>query len=189
MSDTIKLRNVRLSFPNLFKPKAFQEGQDAKFGATFLMDKEHHAPLIKELKTAIAQLANDYFKGKVPPMVKQKYPLRDGSEKEDLHGYGDGVLFLSASSKRRPVVVDRKVQPLAEDDGVVYPGCYVNATVRPWVQDNQFGKRVNFELRAVQFVKDGEPFGQGPVIAEEEFDALDADAEDFAGDDDDGLLS
>jgi hypothetical protein len=61
---------------------------------------------------------------------------------------------------------------LAEDDGVLYSGCYVNMTVTLWTQDNEYGKRVNANLRAVQFVKDGEAFGVAPVDAEEEFDEV-----------------
>ena len=49
---------------------------------------------------------------------------------------------------------------------------------------NEFGKRINANLRAVQFVKDGEAFGVKPVDAEDEFDVLEGDA---AGGDDDFL--
>lgn len=176
----IKLTNVRLSFPNIFKPKAFEEGQDATYGASFILDKTKHAKLIKEIRAKVDELATEYFKGKVPPMVKQKHPLRDGSEK-DTDGYGDDVMFVGARNKQRPTVVDRALNPLTDEDGIIYGGCYVNATVRAWVQDNKFGKRVNFQLRAIQFVKDGEPFGQAPVKAEEEFESLEDDGDD--GDD------
>ncbi len=36
-SEVIKLHNVRLSFANLFKAKAFSAEQDPKFQATFLL--------------------------------------------------------------------------------------------------------------------------------------------------------
>ena len=172
-SDTIKLTNVRLSFPFIFEAKAFEEGGNASFSASFILDKEKHAGLIKEVKAKVNELANEYFKGKVPGSVKQKYPLRDGAEKEEVDGYGESIMFLSARSKTRPTVVDRQLNPVTATDGVIYGGCYVNATIRPWVQDNKFGKRVNFQLRAIQFVKDGPAFGQAPVVAEEEFESLD----------------
>jgi hypothetical protein len=41
----------------------------------------------------------------------------------------------------------------------LYGGCYVNAAVSPWVQDNQFGRAVRCNLIAVQFAKDGDSFG------------------------------
>jgi hypothetical protein len=42
-----------------------------------------------------------------------------------------------------------------------------------WAQDNQYGKRINAALRAVQFVKDGAPFGEGNIDVSQEFTALD----------------
>jgi len=171
----VKLENVRLSFPHLFTAHAMEEGQEAKFSATFLMDAEKHASIIAKVEKLIDRLALDYWKKK----INFKSCLRDGNDKPDIEGYGDGVMFISASRKTRPAVVDRQVNPVTEEDGVVYAGCYVNATIRLWVQDNKFGKRVNAELRAVQFVKDGESFGAAPVNAEDEFDALEEKLDDF----------
>lgn len=164
----VKLPNVRLSFPHLFKPHAMEEGQEPKYSAALLLDNTRHEKLLDQIDKLIDRLALDEFKKK----VNFKRCLRDGNEKMDLEGYGDGVSFISANRKTRPVVVDRDLTPIAGDDGKIYAGCYVNATIRLWVQNNQWGKRVNAELRAIQFVKDGESFGAGQVNAEEEFDAI-----------------
>jgi len=37
-SDLIKMQNVRLSFPNFWRPKAFEKDREAQFQATFLLD-------------------------------------------------------------------------------------------------------------------------------------------------------
>ncbi len=165
----VKLENVRLSFPHLFQPHAMEADQEKKYMATFILDNDKHGKLLDQIEALIERLALDHFKKK----VHFKGCLRDGNEKPGMDGYGDGVMFISASRKTRPAVVDRQVNPLTEEDGIIYAGCYVNATIRFWVQDNKFGKRVNAELRAVQFVKDGESFGAGPVDAESEFSAID----------------
>jgi len=164
----IKLANVRLSFPHLFTAHAMEEGQEAKYSAAFIMDNQQHSKLLDQIEATIDRLALDFWKKK----TNFKSCLRDGNDKADMDGYGDGVMFITASRKTRPAVVDRQVNPVTEDDGVIYAGCYVNATIRLWVQDNKFGKRVNAELRAVQFVKDGESFGAGPVNAEDEFGTI-----------------
>ena len=49
-----------------------------------------------------------------------------------------------------------------------------------WAQNNQYGKRINAQLDGVQFVRDGEPFGEGGISV----DAFDA-----FGDDDDDFLN
>lgn len=172
----ITLPNVRLSFPHLWTPHAMEEGQEPKFSATFLFDNTEHSVLLDKIDALIDRLALDEFKKK----VGFKRCLRDGNEKSELEGYGDGTTFLTAANKARPGVVDRRLNPIAEADGIIYAGCYVNATVRLWVQNNNWGKRVNAQLRAVQFVKDGASFGAGPVDATQEFSALE-DSDDKTG--------
>ena len=78
-------------------------------------------------------------------------------------------MYVSARSVKRPGVVDRDLSPLTAEDGKPYAGCYVFATIRLWAQDNQWGKRINASLRNVQFIKDGEAFGEKPVAPDEDF--------------------
>lgn len=172
----ITLPNVRLSFPHLFTAHAMEESQEPKFGATFIFNNDEHGALLDRIDAIIDRLALDEFKKK----ISFKRCLRDGNEKSELEGYGDGTTFLTASNKARPGVVDRRLNPITEADGIIYAGCFVNATIRLWVQNNQWGKRVNAQLRAVQFVKDGPSFGAGPVDAAQEFKALE-DADEAGG--------
>lgn len=173
----IKLENVRLSYPHLFTPaKALEAGKEEKFQATFLLDKTKHAALIKKIEGLTERLALDKFHKKVP--LKHK-PLRDGNEVE-TEGYGDEVMFVRSSSDKRPVVVDRDLTPLTKDDPKPYAGCFVNATIRLFAYEHPTGGRgVSCGLRAVQFVKDGESFGAGPVKAEDEFTAVSDDMEGY----------
>jgi hypothetical protein len=167
----ITLNNVRLSFPALWEPR---KGPDATskpaYQATFILDKKDNAAEITAVKAAIASIVKDSFKGKQPP----KIALRDGAEKPDIDGYGQTVMFISSRSDKRPHVIGRKMEQLAESDGKPYAGCYVNASIRLWAQDNQYGKRINAQLRAVQFVKDGDEFGgDSTVDVNKEFKPLD----------------
>lgn len=167
----IKLNNVRLSFPNIFTPKAFTEGQKPKFSASFLIDPETQSDQIKAVKDAISACATAKWRDKVPKGLK--LCLQEGDNK-DYDGY-EGLMYLSASDLSRPVLVDRSKNPIVEADGILYAGCYVNAVVDLWAQDNQYGKRINASLKAIQFVSDGEPFATGgaKVNVDEEFDTLD----------------
>lgn len=174
----IKLENVRLSFPALFKARAFEDGKTPKFSATFILSKKKHADLIEEIEEAIQEVIKEKW-GKVKPKLKGVC-LNDGSEKADVDGYGDDVMYIAAHSNSRvPVVSQDPSVPLAEEDGKPYAGCYVNATIRLWAQDNQYGKRINAALRAVQFYRDGDAFGEKAADAEEEFkDVSDDDGDD-----------
>lgn len=166
----VTLNNVRLSFPALWEPRKGPDANSkASYQAAFLLDKKDNAADIAAVKAAIAAITKETFKGKQPP----KICLRDGSEKPDLEGYGDGVMFINARSDKRPHVIGRKMEAIGPDDGIVYAGCYVNATVRLWGQDNNYGKRINAQLRAIQFVKKGDAFGDGDIDVMKEFKPLD----------------
>jgi len=51
-----------------------------------------------------------------------------------------------------------------------YSGCYVNVSMDVWAQANDFGKRINAKLLAIQFEADGAAFGGGEGFASADFD-------------------
>jgi hypothetical protein len=165
------LRNVRLAFPSLFEPSSYGEGEPA-YSATLIMDPQQ----AEVVEKALAAVAREKWGAKGDAQLKAlratgKVCLRDGDEKPDYDGFA-GMMFVAARSKTRPTVVDGQRQPITERDGRIYAGCYVNASVEVWAQDNAYGKRVNATLRGIQFVRDGEAFGGGRPAAADEFDEL-----------------
>ena len=166
----IKLQNVRLSFPSLFR-KAVFSGEETKFEATFLLDKNEHASKISEIEAAIADLTKEKLKG--VKLKADKICLKDGDD-IDYAGY-NGCMSIKGSNNKRPMVLDRDRSPLTEDDNKLYAGCYVNAVLELWAQDNQYGKRINANLLGVQFFKDGEPFADGVTASADDFDVLEPD--------------
>lgn len=181
-SEPIRLQNVRLSFPSIYKAKSFEQGQEPRFQATFLLDpsKPDHKAQIDNLKAQIKALAMEAYGGKVPPEVK--FCIGDGNGKS-YDGYAN-MVYLASSNKTRPTIVNRNREPVAEGDAQApYAGCYVNASITLWAQNNKFGKRINANLRAIQFVNDGEAFGVAPVDAEEEFEVLEGGAAAAGADD------
>lgn len=168
----VQLKNVRLSFPYIFSP---QEQKDPKkkpkYQATFIMDKVKNAAEIAKLKKAIEVAKNQEWPGKA---VTPKTTLHDGSKKAHLDGYGDAVMYLSTSSIKPVYVVDQKLVPLKEADGKPYAGCYVNAVVRIYaMEDAEFGKGVFANMGNIQFLRDGEPFGEVARTPEQDFQEID----------------
>lgn len=186
----LKLPNVRLSYPALFEAKAGPEGGEPKYNAAFLIDKDNGEPEVLAMRSAILAVAKTqwgennvkWVDGKL--MLKKpdgkaalvKTCLRDGDEKAGTAGY-ENVMFFSASNKMPVPVVDKNpAMILTKASGKPYAGCYVNVSIRLWAQDNQFGKRVNAQLNAVQFAAEGEAFGDAPVNAEEVFSNIESSA-------------
>lgn len=185
----VKLRNVRLSFAHLYEPQPGKVDEETgnvgepKHNCAFLIPKNaaacapHQDWAVQRENIAAAKKAAEEVKsakwGKTPPKLKpEKVFLRDG-DLEDYDGY-EGMLYISASNSRKPVLKDRvkdsKTGKWADSPvGQLYSGCYVNATVHIWAQDNKHGKRLNASLELVQFVRHGDAFGAKQVDADEEF--------------------
>lgn len=181
----VTLQNVRIAFPELFTAKVQGDGEGKpKFSAAFLFPPDH--PCIPKIEAAMAEVAKEKWAAKADQVVKSlkaadKMALHDGDNKADYAGY-EGNMFINASNAARPTVIGRDKSPLAEKDGVIYSGCYVNAIVEIWAQDHaKFGKRINASLSGVQFYKDGDAFSGGRAAGADEFEDLG----DAAGADDD----
>ena len=170
----IKLNNVRLAFPAIFVAKTVNGEGDPAFSAAFLFPPGH--PAEKELRAAFEKLGQEKWGAKWANVKKEieakdRYCLHDGDTKSDYAGF-EGNLFVSSRNKTRPLVIDSNKDPLVEADGKPYAGCYVNANIELWCQDNNYGKRINASLRGIQFAKHGDAFAGGGSASEDEFDDI-----------------
>lgn len=176
----IIVSHVRVSFPSIFKRPVIN-GEEGKFGAKLLLHPEEHAKEIASIKQRIDALVKEKLKGRSP--TPDKMCLRENSSRKEY----DGFLILSANNDRAPVQVGRDGATLFTSEehagsDRIYSGCYVNAKVRMWAQDNNFGKRVNAQLLTVQFAEDGDAFSGAEVsvaTATEGFGAVDNAADPF----------
>ncbi len=163
----VMLKNVRLSFPSLFNTEVYAGEDTGKYAATFLIPKSDKNT-VKAIESACEQALKDKYGDKIPKGFKM--PLVDGDDKE-YDGY-EGCYSIKASTKKRPTLVNRDKTPILPEDGILYGGCYVNASIDIWIMDNQYGKKVLASLNAIQFVKDGEAFGNASNGADD-FEDLD----------------
>lgn len=171
----LKLKNVRLSFPDLFKASKVNEADKPAFQATFLLPPDH--PQIAEIKQAMIAVAKEKWKDKAQEIYKglsatDKLCLHNGDGKPNLEGYPNNH-YIKARNKVRPLVIDKdRTKILDESTGRPYGGCYVNANIEIYAQDNGFGKRINASLKGVQFFRDGDAFSGGAPASEDDFDDL-----------------
>lgn len=159
----------RVSFPVLFEAKSF-DGGAAKFSVSAVWDPSRFTAKEKQLWDEMVGLADavsmDRFKKKMNDLPGNfKKAIRDGAEKADLAGYGEGLLFANLSSKMRPGIIDRDRTPITEADEV-YPGCYARATITAYSYDNK-GKGVAFGLQNIQKIADGERLDSRTDAAED----------------------
>jgi len=177
----ITIKNARLSFPDLFVPRAFKAGDPEKYKATLLVPKG--GDMDKAINAAISAVAKEKWPKtweKVLASIKgnaNKFCYQDGDTKE-YDGY-EGMMAFSANNKARPTIIDRDKSPLSEGDGKPYAGCYVNGIVELFAYDNS-GNGISASLSGVQFVKDGEAFSGGRPASADEFEDLGVDEEEEA---------
>lgn len=164
-STRVQLKDVRISYPVIWKAKAFGKGEgEPAFSASFIIDPEsmrgqRNLYLIGEaMKTA----RNRRWGNNRPQIKADKLCLRGGNPDQPEQA---GMMVLSSRNRKRPLVLDGDGEETVEQYGVVYAGCFVDAVVRIWAQDNDYGKRINASLEAIRFRRDGEAFGVRRITA------------------------
>jgi ssDNA-binding protein len=172
----VVLKDVRLAFAQIWEAKAFEEGKPPRFNASFLFPPDHPAKAI--VQKAIQEVAAEKWQGKAAAVLQSlkgnpnKFCFHNGDSKEAYEGF-PGNLYIRAGNKVRPTIKDRDGQtPLTQADGRPYSGCYVNAILEIWAQDNKWGKGVQCDLLGIQFVRDGDAFSGGGVASEGDFEDL-----------------
>lgn len=182
----ILLKNVRLAFPNLFEPTTVAGEGKPRYSATLLIPADH--PQLDEIRAKQDAVAKEKWRDKAAAITKglekqDKMGLHDGDTKSKYDGF-PGNFFISAAAQENapPTVIDRDRSPLSERSGRPYAGCFVNASIEFWAQDNNYGQRVNAQLRGIQFFADGDSFSAGRPADADEFEEVTegAEADDFA---------
>jgi hypothetical protein len=155
MSIKVRLQNVRLAFAQqLFTPSAVEEGKDPKYGCDSLLvpgssvvravvegtgENAKTKWVTTTMEAVLLEVANDTIKGgkgaewlKALENSKKCYrngDLRVTKSGDPYEGY-EGVWYVAAKNKARPLVVDTNKTPLTAQDGKPYSGCYGNVLSR-----------------------------------------------------------
>lgn len=175
---TIRLSGVRFSYPHLGKPyKGDGDKGEAKYGIIFMLPKKSHKAAKELVQERIDELLKE---NKVKKLASDKLFLKDGDEsgREEYEGHW----IVSARESRRPPLRDRQNNVVEPEDAaeVFQPGFWGDGLIRPWYQNNDYGKRVNAGLSSVQMVRKDETFGEGRITDED----LDDTFEDYGDEDD-----
>lgn len=164
---------VRFSYVNVFNARSFDANQDEKYSLCLIIDKKDK-DTIKAINQAIEAAKeigkNSKWGGKIPKNIK--LPLRDGEEREDEAEEYQGKMFVNASSKTKPGIIDKNKNEIL-DSTEVYSGCYGRASLNFYPFESNGNKGVAVGLNNVQMLKDGEPLGAARQSAEDDFDDLD----------------
>lgn len=167
------LKNVRLAFNDLYEPTQINGQGKAKYRATLLVEKNSQTH--KDIEAAIKKVATEKWGAKAESVLasirnnNMRFNVQDGDLSE-YDGFA-GNVAVKASSETKPTVIDRARNPVSQSSGIIYSGCYVNASISFFAYDNQ-GKGISASLGGIQFLKDGEAFAGGRPADINEFEDL-----------------
>lgn len=159
---------VRLSYVNVFEPKAFKEGQEPKYSLTILIPKTTPDGLktIANIKAAIQKAAEKgaqkHFGGRVPTNVNNT--LKDGdTEVDDLGELKkikspelEGHMYMRLSSKYPPKVLNLQRQEIL-NPLEVYSGMYGKVSLTTFAYSGDGRRGISAVLNNVLITRDGEP--------------------------------
>lgn len=164
---------VRLSYCNLFTPRASQDGGQEKYSVTLIIPKKD-AMTLKKIEAAVNAAKAAYLgknSGKKLP-ANLKNTLHDGDGERPTGGeYGPeckGAWVITCSSNNKPVIVGPDKSPIT-DPAEVYSGCYGRAVLNFYVYDRSGNKGISAGLNGIMKLSDGEPL-MGGVVTDEDWD-------------------
>lgn len=167
---------VRLSYCQLFTPKAGPQGGKEKYSTAVLIPKTDTATIeiIRKARKAAMQAK---WPGKTDEQLKLiaqrsgfKPGLRDGdADRSDDPAYA-GHYFFNASSERKPQLLDARLNPIT-DPNDLRSGDYARVNVNAYGYEKNGGIGVAFGLNNVQMLARGPALSGGPD-AVDVFDAV-----------------
>ena len=169
---------VRLSYVHVFKPYAYQPGQEEKFQVTILVPKTD-MDTINRINAAIEAAkqrgVSDKWNGVCPPIVPTPVYDGDGVRPSDGMAFGPEckghwVFTASAKADYPPEVVDANLNPII-NQSEIYSGIYarVNVNFFPYAFGGKKG--IGCGLGPVQKLADGEALGGSAPTASQAFGA------------------
>lgn len=172
----VMLKHKRIGFPALAEKQSVGDGEPAYGGRLIIApDDKDIAALIEPAMLAAAKVRWKDDAEAVLAFLKEEdkcaFSRKEYRNKKTMKVYGgfEGMFHLGMrSAKTQPTIFDQYGEPVtdkAKITALIYSGCYVNAKVEFWAQDNNFGRRINCTPLGIMFAAEGESFGGGAAPA------------------------
>ena len=164
-STKIVTGKVRFCFCHVFEPAAMdgQPEENAKYSVCVIIPKSDTQTIDKINKAIEAVKVAGKAKlgdknGKIPSTIKM--PLRDGDEERSDDEAFANAYFLNATSNRKPVIVDRNLDPIMDKDEF-YSGVYGRISLNMYAFNTSGNKGIAAGLQNLQKLEDGEMLAGG----------------------------
>lgn len=163
----------RLTFPELARPKAFKSG-DPKYSASLVLKPSDNLTALQNsiLETGRLAFGDDYLQSHLyNPIVSGEEIMERSPNAPEFLYTGNFRLLAKGNQDKEPpkcYLADKSLMPRRpgnEDDlraieQQFYPGCYARMAVTPFSFDVGNSQGVGLILKGIQWIADGERFGQ-----------------------------
>lgn len=161
-----------LSFPHFFTPKPRAENGEAVYSGVLIFDENaQKSEGYKRVRAAVMAAIREKWPSKADDanFVKSlALPFRNGAEKSQYTGYGEGKVFISAWTKFQPGIIDRNDQDITVASDV-WSGQMARFEVKAFAWEKSGKKGVSFALNHVQITKQNMPRIDGRSTAKGAF--------------------
>ncbi len=186
MSNSLMSPKGRVSYPNVFQAKTYDEGS-AKYELNLLFAKGDKG--LNTLAAAATAAVKEKWPNMNPEAVKERVAERFvNGDAKDYNGYA-GHIAVRFSSTKPPGIIGPDKSALSESSGEFYPGCFARVTFHAYAWEaHKDGKVVNsgvsFTLHNIQKLADGDRL-DNQTSADDDFEAVETSdtVADFAGSD------
>lgn len=160
----------RIQAPHLYEPFT-DRFEKTRYSVILRVYDKAEQEKIEAAKIAAA-------KAKWPAEWEKKLKKINGNDNNKLLRESEDGDYMFLKATRRPEdgmpkLVGRDRHTVAQSEGLFVSGAFVNALISLWAYDNQ-STGISATLLGVQWVKEGEPFADAPMAAEDDFGDLDA---------------
>ncbi len=168
----VKLDECRASYPYLgeaSKDKNDDGTETERYRVTFQLPKTTHDDAYKLLRRVIEKMQTD----NKAEVETAHWFLKNGDRSENESDHGFWLVNAAEHKNRqgiRPTVRNAKTDIVTDDEAIdklIYGGCWINGTIRPWYFNGQskrsqkkLVKRLSCGLESVQFFRDDTPYGR-----------------------------
>jgi hypothetical protein len=179
----ITTKSLRVSYPSIFVPRAYNPGDTPKYSIVVLFSKadpddmKEVGQIYADLESALNEAFPDPATRPRTALVGDTYsPIKDGDVTIDKNGvpYREknpeyvGHYFLRASTETPPAVVYRNNTPII-GAAEIYGGCYCKVNINVYSYEGRSNRGVTVGLNGVQKWDDGEAFGGGRPSVDQMF--------------------
>lgn len=172
---------VRLSYVYLLEPRKNDDGSEGKYGSMLIIPKGDTAT-VKQINDGIEAARNVAAAKGMKNAKALKSPLRDGDgTRANGDEYGPeckGCWVMNANSKRKPGLVNRRVQPIL-DPAEIYSGMWAIVDINFGAYEFNGNRGISCYLNNVQKVRDDDALGGSAARPESVFAAVEDEDDDL----------